>query len=124
MTGIHKYRNIYVIVGIVFAIIITQSNLDDRTERWILVTYIVLGIMVAEFIGRKISKKKGHEETEVKGINRPWNTYVIVALTFSVIISQTRFNVGTQVTLILAYIVLGFILTRLIVRRILKKQSN
>lgn len=66
MKGIYKYRGIYAVIGVVFAFIITQSSLDDRTQRWVLVTYIVLGIIVAECIGRKILKKKVNAKTDQK----------------------------------------------------------
>ncbi|MGG0644943.1 hypothetical protein ABE021_13555 [Sporosarcina gallistercoris] len=66
MKGIYKYRCIYAVIGVVFAFIITQSSLDDRTQRWVLVTYIVLGIIVAEYIGRKILKKKVNAKTDHK----------------------------------------------------------
>lgn len=124
MTGIRKYRNIYVIVGIIFAVIITQSSLDDRTQRMVLLAYIVLGFLVTEFIGRTILKKKEHEKIEVKGINMSWNIYVIVAIVFGIVITQSSFSAGTQVTLLLAYIVLGFLVTELIVRTILKKEAG
>lgn len=55
--GLLTYRGIYVMVGIILAVLVTQSSLTDRTQRWVLVAYIVGGIVVTEFLRKKASKK-------------------------------------------------------------------
>ncbi|MDN3429179.1 hypothetical protein [Planococcus notacanthi] len=58
MNKLMNYRNLYVVVGVVFALVITQSNLAQNTQMWILVAYIVGGIVVAELLTKKARKKK------------------------------------------------------------------
>lgn len=58
MKEILIYRGIYVIVGAIFAFLIIQSGLTDRTQRWVLVAYILGGIIVTEFLRKKLGRNK------------------------------------------------------------------
>ncbi len=52
------YRGIYVLVGVIFALLITQSDLTERTQMWVLVAYIVGGIIVTELLRKKTYKRR------------------------------------------------------------------
>ncbi|MBD8016810.1 hypothetical protein [Planococcus wigleyi] len=64
MKEILTYRGVYVIVGAIFAFLITQSSLTDRTQRWVLVAYIVGGIIVTELLRKKARKKQEEASTQ------------------------------------------------------------
>ena len=68
MKEILTYRGIYVIVGAIFAFLITQSSLTDRTQRWVLVAYIVGGIIVTELLRKKARKKRNEALTQKENI--------------------------------------------------------
>ena len=70
MKEILTYRGIYVIVGAIFAFLITQSSLTDRTQRWVLVAYIVGGIVVTELLRKKARKKKDETPTKKENVQQ------------------------------------------------------
>ncbi|MCM3612752.1 hypothetical protein M4S82_16025 [Planococcus sp. MERTA32b] len=57
------YRGAYFIIGIFFALLVTQSALNDRAQLWILVAYIVLGGFITEVLRKKAGKKKEHRNS-------------------------------------------------------------
>ena len=70
MKKIITYRGIYTIVGAIFAFFVTKSSLTDRTQLWLLITYIVVGIIVTEFLIRKARKKQDEASTQVENVQR------------------------------------------------------
>lgn len=58
MNKLVNYRSLYVLIGVVFALVITQSSLTENTQMWVLVAYIVGGIIVAELLTKNARKKK------------------------------------------------------------------
>ena len=70
MKKIIIYRGIYTIVGAIFAFFVTQSSLTDRTQLWLLITYIVVGIIVTELLIRKARKKQDEASIQEENVQR------------------------------------------------------
>lgn len=68
MEKIIIYRGTYTIVGAIFAFLVTQSSLTDRTQLWLLVTYIVVGIIVTELLIRKARKKQDEASIQEENV--------------------------------------------------------
>lgn len=56
MKDILIYRGVFVVIGVIFAFFVTQSAMDNQTQMWLIVAYIVIGITITEILRKSKNK--------------------------------------------------------------------